>query len=184
MAYATLVQLKEYLSISTDADDHLLERLLSAATAVIEQYTGRCFAATPATRRYGAERISGSLLLLDGDLWSLESVTNAAGETIPAGGVVLIPRTPPHYALRLRMDYSWSVSGENDTVSVTGAWGWSATPPADIVQACVRLAAYFYRQKDSQVFDVTAIPDAGVITVPKGLPVDVRIILDRYRTLV
>ena len=36
--------------------------------------------------------------------------------------------------------------------------------PDDIKQACVRLTAYLYRQRDSQVFDVTAIPDAGVIT--------------------
>ena len=37
-----------------------------------------------------------------------------------------------------------------------------------------------YRQKDAQVFDVTAVPDAGVITVPQGIPADVKRILRSY----
>ena len=43
------------------------------------------------------------------------------------------------------------------------------------------MASYFYRQKDAQVFDVTATPELGTITVPAGIPADVRILLDPYR---
>jgi len=31
------------------------------------------------------------------------------------------------------------------------------------------------------VFDVTAIPDAGVITIPQGIPATVTRIIDRYK---
>jgi hypothetical protein len=64
---------------------------------------------------------------------------------------------------------------------VAGDWGYSTTAPADIVQATLRLAAFFYRQKDAQVFDTVASPELGVITVPKGIPVDIRLLLDPYR---
>jgi hypothetical protein len=43
------------------------------------------------------------------------------------------------------------------------------------------LAAYYYQQKDAQVFDTVAIPDAGVITIPSGIPADVKLILAPYR---
>ena len=66
-------------------------------------------------------------------------------------------------------------------VSVTGTWGYSATCPDDVRRACLVLAAYYYRQKDSQVFDVTAIPEAGVITIPQGIPATVTRVIAKYR---
>ena len=73
--------------------------------------------------------------------------------------------------------WEFDIDGE---VSVLGAWGYSTSPPDDIVHACIRLAGYYYRQKDAQVFDVTAVPDAGIITIPQGIPADVKLILDKY----
>ena len=81
--------------------------------------------------------------------------------------------------MKIDSSYSW----EFDTdywVSVAGTWGYSATPPDDIIHACIRLAAYYYRQKDAQVFDTTAMPEQGVITVPQGIPRDVKLILEPY----
>lgn len=45
----------------------------------------------------------------------------------------------------------------------------------DTAEMVVRMAAYLYRLKDSQVWDVTAEPAAGVITIPKGIPADVKL---------
>ncbi len=183
MAYATLSDLKIYLAITTDNDDALLTELLERATAVIEQYTGRKFTASSATRRYGYEALRDALtIMLDDDLQSTSSITSGGVDVTSA--CVLMPRNgPPYTAIRLIGD-CWDVSDDSTPVEVTGAWGFSATPPADIVQACLRLAAYYYRQRDAQVFDVTAIPDQGIITIPKGTPADVREILSRYRRLV
>jgi hypothetical protein len=57
----------------------------------------------------------------------------------------------------------------------------SATPPADIVEACLQIAAYAYKKKDSQVFDTTALPEAGVIVIPAGIPASARMIIERYK---
>ena len=69
-------------------------------------------------------------------------------------------------------------------ITVTGKWAYSLTPPEAIKQATIRLAAYLYKQRDAQVFDITAQPEIGVITVPKGLPADVKQILDGFRRVV
>ena len=182
MAYATVAELKTYLGISGTADDALLSDLLDRATAAIEAYTGRSFSATTETRTYGVEDIDDNALLLDGWLLSVTSVTDGSGDAIPSGGYILLPRNAGrYYAVRLKSDYDWECTDEDDEVSIAGTWGWSASPPADIIHACIRLAAYYYRQKDAQTFDVTAFPEAGIITVPRGIPADVRQILDRYR---
>ena len=76
------------------------------------------------------------------------------------------------------------VSWEWDTdgwVTVAGTWGYATTTPEDIRQAAVRLASFYYRQKDAMVFDVTAIPEQGVITAPVGVPADVKMIIARYK---
>lgn len=176
--YATVSQLKEYLSISGDEDDALLERLVKAATAAIDSYCARRFAAVEATRRYGRESIAGTDLWLDDDLWSAQRVVN--GSELQSEDYILLPRNGPPYS-RIRARSGWNAA---EDVEVTGTWGYSAEPPENIVHACVRLAAYYYRQRDAQVFDVTAIPDQGVITVPKGIPADVRQLLSAYRRIV
>jgi hypothetical protein len=66
-------------------------------------------------------------------------------------------------------------------VSVTGTWGFSATCPDDVRRACLVLAAYYFRQKDSHLYDVTAIPEAGVITIPAGIPATVTKVIAKYR---
>lgn len=176
--YATVSQLKEYLSVSGDEDDALLERLLKAATAAIEAYCARRFSGREDTRRYGWESIAGIDLWLDDDLLDVQQVTN--GGELESSDYILLPRNGPPYS-RIRARGGWNPA---EDVVVTGTWGYSAEPPENIVHACIRLAAYYYRQRDAQVFDVTAVPEQGVITVPKGMPADVRQILDRYRRLV
>lgn len=58
-------------------------------------------------------------------------------------------------------------------VKTTPIYIW--TPTADAQQMCLRLAAYLNQQRAAPVFDVTASPEIGVITVPKGLPADVKL---------
>jgi hypothetical protein len=65
-------------------------------------------------------------------------------------------------------------------IEVVGKFAYSTSAPNDIVHATERLVGYYYRQKDSQVFDVTAIPDAGVLMIPQGIPADVKLLLKPY----
>jgi len=183
MAYATVEAIKSYLDISSAEHDAVLETLLDAATAFIERYTGKRFRAVSDTHYFGPEAVdlATSTLILDDWAVAITQVINGNGEEIPEAGWVPVPRRPPHFGVRTWYPYRWDLSGH---IAVTAKWGWSETPPDDIVHATVRLAAYFYRQRDAQIFDVTAFPDAGAITIPKGVPADVREILNNYRSLV
>ncbi len=187
MAYATLDQLKEYLDVTDTANDALLTRLLDAATAEVERWTGRVFQAdADSTRKFHAVEdtdVDRVWLHLDRDLAAITSVVNGDGTDITAD-IVPFPPDPPHSALRIRISSTarWTyTTAPEEAIAVTGRWAYSVTPPADVVQATIRLAAYAYRQRDAQVFDVTAAPGQGVIVVPRGFPADVRVLLAPYR---
>ena len=185
MAYSTVALLKSYLGISGSGDDTLLGLLLDRATIAIESHTGWVFEAATATRYFDSEAVEGYVLWVGGDLVGVITLTNGDddGTVIVPADYRLLPRNegPPYYGIQMLVDttttWEFDVDGE---VSVLGAWGYSASPPDDIVDACVRWAAFKYRQKDAQVFDVIAVPDAGIITIPQGIPADVKLILDKY----
>lgn len=185
MSYATLAQLKTELDIDGSDDDTLLQEKLDAATGVIERETGWVFEAATLTRYFDSDAVMDSVLWVGGDLVSITTLTNGDDDAtviLPAD-YRLLPRNegPPYYGIKMLVDttttWEFDIDGE---VSVLGAWGYSASPPDDVVQGCVRLAGFFYRVKDAQTYDTIAIPDAGIITIPKGIPADVKLILDRY----
>lgn len=185
MAYATLNELKTYLNVQSSADDTLLTALLERATAVIERYACRRFAASAdETRSLTASQVdtASGLLFLYEDLVAVTEVRDGYGTEIASSDYALMPPRGPHYAIQ-RLSGSWWPNRSGVVAQITGRWAYSVTPPPDIVHVCLRLAGYFYRQKDAQVFDVTAFPDAGQITIPRGIPADVKVILEFYRRL-
>lgn len=194
MAYATTAQLKSYLGITGTGDDTLIASLLRRAQAAIDTYTGRTFEASKDETRYYTvgEDNEQETLYLDADLCAITSVVTSADAdspvTLSTTDYVTLPRNiTPYHAIRLlaSCDYSWDYADDPENgITVTGRWAYSITPPNDIIHACLRLAAFYYRQKDAQVYDVTAIPDAGVITVPQGIPADVERMLIPYRKIV
>jgi hypothetical protein len=200
--YVATSDLKTYLGISTTTDDSLLALCLARAQAAIEAYTHRRFDAHTETHYFRQESVlipqaywgrdamvevlnpTQTVLYLDDDLLSVTTLTNGDGTSITAASYWLEPRnTAPYWYIRLKSTVSWTFSTDGE-ISVLGSWGYSSTAPYDIQHACLRLGAYYYRQKDAQVYDTTATPELGVITVPQGMPRDVRMILDQYVRLV
>lgn len=188
--YVTIQQLKPYLGITGTGDDELLDRLIFAAQRYIETDRGYSFMVISDTTRYFTVGVDTDGPTLNFDMWcaAITTVTNnadgASPETITSTYYTTRPRNiGPYHAITIKSssNYSWTYTSDREAgISVAAKWGWSTTPPNDIKQACTRLAAYYYRQKDAGVFDTTAIPDAGVIQVPQGIPRDVRLILDQY----
>lgn len=194
MAYITILELRNYLGITGTDDDDLMTSFVSEAQTFIEQYTGRVFEASADTTRkfnVGVDT-DGDLLFFDEEICAITTVTNNADgttETLTANtDYITIPRNEtPYTAIKIMSGSSkywrYTTNSENG-ITVAGKWAFSTTAPSDIKIACKMLAGYYYRQKDSQVFDVTAIPDAGVITIPKGVPASVhRILNNRKRTV-
>lgn len=189
MAYCSLSALTEYLGHSSSDDDALLTGIISRAEAIIDQYTHRTFEATADTTRYFDADcdVDGPLLYFDEDICSITTVTNGDGSTISGSYYVTEPRNrAPYWGIRLKSSSGlfWEYDSNDDhenAIGVTGKWAWSQTAPADVQHACLRLAAFLYFQKDSQVFDTTATPELGIITVPIGMPKDVKNLLEPYR---
>lgn len=204
MAYCKREQLKNYLGVSEGTDDVLIEELIVRSQKAIDNYCGRTFEASGETTKYydvpadgdevyidGVTRTSrgARTLYLDDDLLTISTsgLTNGDGTVISSTYYDLLPiNRTPKYAIRLKQSspYSWCGSSAGVTeniISVKGTWGFATTAPADIAHATIRLAAYYYRQKDAQVFDVTALPEEGVMMIPVGLPKDVMKIIEPYR---
>ena len=67
------------------------------------------------------------------------------------------------------------------TLKVTGVFGWSATPPADIEQACkIQAVRWFMRAKQGYQ-DAGANVNLGEMYFMKELDPDVKTILQRYK---
>lgn len=191
MAYCTVADVKEYLDLQSGEDNDLIVDLIARAQAAIDSHTHRTFeyVGVDATRYFtvGVDT-SGLELLFDEDIYSITTVkTDADGaspRTIAAADYITLPRnSTPYYGIKILSSSNefWDYTDDPENgITITGKWAYSATAPADIAQACARWAAYMYRQRDAQVFDTTAIPSAGIIQVPQGIPADVRMLIDPY----
>lgn len=202
MPYIVFERLKRYLASQSDepVDDDLLQEFITQAESHIDNSTHRHFEAVVKTRRFhlgtptawGDGLISALSidnpreLILDDDLLSITTLQDENGaRTFAASDYVLLPTNEsPKYAIVLIDDVWTWVDTPLEAVIVTGTWGWSVEAPDDIAMATRRLAAFLYRQKDSQVFDTTAVFEGGVLTIPQGVPRIVQMIINRYRKTV
>ena len=187
MTYCSTGDVKAYLGIAEATDDTLITALVTRAQAAVNRFCNRVFEATAdSTRTFDASgpHIIGPTLYLDRDLCAITSITNGDGTTIASTKYVTLPRNDtPYYGIKLKTNSGvlWTyVDDWEGAISITGKWAYSLTAPADIVQATVRLAAFYYRQKDTPLQDVTAI-EAGVVIRPLAWPDDVRGLLAGYR---
>ena len=191
MAYAQVSDVKLYRGIaSTETDDDtLLATLIDAAQSAIDAYCDRTFDATATSTRYydAVADIDGRRLYLDAECAQIVTITNGDGAVVASTSYTTVPRNQTPYreiVLKAGSTVSWDYDTDpEDAITVRGRWAYGMTIPAAIGQAAVRLTAYLYAQKDAQVFDVTMFPDAGVMTVPQGMPRDVQELLRPFRRL-
>ena len=186
MAYTTVAEVKQYLGIAEATDDALLRAMIAAAQKAIDLYCRRTFEAdTDSTRYfdYSEEYIDGYDLWLDEDLCAITTVTNGDGVVVASNERTTVPRNEtPYYKIRILSDADvyWTYDDEwMDAISIVGRWAYSTEAPADVAQACVRLASNYFRAKDAPLTDVTAI-EAGVVIKTPGMPADVKMMLRPY----
>ena len=192
MAYLTAGQFKAYRDISSSDDDSLIEDLIDRAEQAIDSYTNRTFEGTNDDRTFDTHRdTDGGVLWVyrEGDLASINTITNGDGTTVSSSDYVTEPRNAvnrgvPIIGIRLKIGSgeSWEIDSNGyteDAITVNGVWAYSATPPDDIVQATAMLVAHYYDSRDSVGGDVVLVPGVSV-RIPKGMPATVRQILDQY----
>lgn len=189
--YASLVEFKAYAGVTDSSVDALLFDFLNRATRIIDSHCRRRFvAAADSTRRFHALRdVRGLKLRLDQDLASVTSIVNGNGQTVTAAQYVLLPTNAagdgkPYYAIQLKatagIAWEWNDDPE-EAIAVTGRWAYCVTPPDDIVQACVRLAHYLDKQKNSAGdLDRPVFLGGSTTLLPSRLPRDIEDMLSPY----
>jgi hypothetical protein len=191
--YATALDFRELRGITSISDDALVDTLLSRAQKAVESYCRRVFEGEAAERAFdSAADVEGRWLYVyrAGDLASITSITNGDGAAVASTEYVTEPRGAeargvPIWAIVLkeRSGVYWrtGTGGDaEDAITVNGVWAYSAEPPADVVQATLMLAGYYYDQRLSTDGSLAVIPGVSV-TIPQGMPAAVRQLLEPYR---
>lgn len=179
--YATLAQIKNYLSISDTTDNDLLEDLVESASRSIDRIANRRFYAdtTASARTYrafsnvfvytddistttslvvktdeGGDGTFSKTLTIDTD-FIMDPLTAAAlGRPFTQLTMVSNTQTWPIYP-------GLTQNGLRPGVQVTAKWGWPSVPD-DIVVATLTLTADLYKRKDAPG-GVLGLGDLGVI---------------------
>ena len=191
MTYTDAALIKAYAGALGTSDDALLDDLADRAQKLVENYTGRVFEGTGTSSRSfdAVADVEDRTLYFDEDAVSINTVTNRADgtpETIGTSSYITLPRNrTPYYGIRLlaSANKEWDYQDDPESgITVVANWRYSATPPDDIVQATTRLAAFLYRQKDTNSdLDRPLLTDAGVTILPSQVPHDVKQTLEFYR---
>lgn len=189
MAYATTEQFRTLRDITSYGDDLLIEALISRAQAAIDRYCHRKFEGSAANRTFDAGAdVEGAVLWVysAGDLASITTVTNGDGATIASSAYVTEPRNAvargiPIVGIRLKSGTYWRAAGgqNENAITINGVWAYSAIAPADIVQATLMLANYYYDQRMSSGGEIAVIPGVSV-SIPQGMPAAVKQLLAPY----
>ena len=198
MALVSLDAFKDYLGSTGTSHDALLEACLDSAEKEVLNFCHRSsdwtgFEASTGTRYYRSDDIielpSGSqyperyahtvLWLGDADLQSVDTLTNGDDTTISSTSYWLEPRNKkPYRYIRLKSAEAWNFDTDGE-IEVTGTWGYTTAADATIANCVKELAKYTLNLKDAQTYDVTAMPDIGQITIPKGMPQHVKMALQK-----
>ena len=189
MAYVTVTELQQYAKIVSDADNSLLQSLIDAAVAYIEDFVGFSFEASADSTRYldADAAVAGRALYFGAWCAAITTVTNGDGTEISSDYYATTPRNDgPFYAIKLLSSsgYTWEDDDEGDpedAISVVGRWAWSTSPPTDIKHATLRLALWYYRQRDNSSDMDRPLLAEGVTILPAQVPRDVIEILNHYR---
>lgn len=165
------------LSVTASAtDDAFIERLVENASRFIDKETHRTFYARTETHYYNTPE-DYELFILDDELLTISTLTNGDATVITSGQYKLYPlNTNPKYIIRLlpSAGIAWTFSSAGDVeaaITVAGTWGYSASAPEDIREACeqIVMTAYQGRRGDGTQGAVT-VTASGVVITPQDVP--------------
>ena len=177
MGYTTLDAAKTWGGFETDDYDDLLSSLILSATAIIENKTGRVFEIDAESDQAFTTINAVETRRFDGrKLYFYEELADTASAITDSPTVTYLPEDgPPYYGIHMT-DGSWAYP----TVTITGYWGYSKTPPADIEQACLRLVKWLYDMQDTTSAAQAVVTPEGQVLLPQGLPYDILVLLQPY----
>lgn len=200
MAYATISELAAHLGLAdsitasgqmVDASRNARYQLaLDAATAMVEQDTGRVFTSTAATKQLMS---AGETLLVVPDLVSVTTIKvdedgdGVFEETLTAADYELGSFNETHagwpYNWINRIDDFWPIpvwGGRRKLVEITGTWGWSSVP-TPIKQATLLMAARQVARGNASL-GVQGVSDFGPFSIRSNDP-DYQALISPYKVM-
>ncbi|MGC5330991.1 hypothetical protein [Micromonospora sp. DT62] len=184
--YATPVEFKSYISVSSADLDLQIADSLTAASREIEKHCGRQFNSTTVPSLRTFEVRDSSVLLVD-DFHTLEglviktddnqTLTTSDYRLEPLNGVVDGQPGWPYYRISASQGYRFPRYGST-TVEVTAQWGW-ATVPVAVKQACIALANENLKVIREAPFGVAGTDAFGLVRVRDNQRI--RTMLQPYR---
>lgn len=191
MAYATLAEFQQYTDKTTvtAAETAAITAYLNAATLNIDRaincyHQGLEFFKAPAvaTARLFAGNGRNYLRLphcIAVTAVQQRGAATALWENITdytlARGSERAPEFEPPYTLLLHVTNIFPASFHGyPIIQVTARWGFSASPPADIVAACIEQAARWFKRAQSAEGDTLASGELGMLLYRQVLDPDIR----------
>ncbi len=175
----TLVNVKQYLSLTGPEDDALLSRLITAASAFIQSHLNRTFASQSYTEKRngnGGQRLSFSN-------FPVTAVSSVAvdGVAIPAAA----DATKAGYIFSSTMLFlnGWSFTRGYQNVAIAYTAGYVAVP-ADIEQVCIDLVSLKYRERDRIGISSKTLGGETVNYVKSDLSDEVKNTLRQYQKVI
>lgn len=181
--YATAAELKTRLGISDATDDSPIEAVIEAASRAIDAHCRRRFYAANETRYYTAE--DHDIVFVDDVLSVSALATDSGNRTYATTWATTDYDLEPHNATLNGQPYtmicttpqgSYHFTAHKKGVKVTGSFGYSATTPDLVNEACLIQAARLFKRKDAP-FGIAGVGDLGEIRLTSALDPDVKMML-------
>jgi hypothetical protein len=203
--YTDLATVKARLGIADTDDDATLESIVTAVSRSIDDFCRRRFYAATETRYYTAPcqsrpsdaaevTVAGGYVDVD-DLLSISAnglaTDDAADRTYGTVWATTDYELAPYNAALDGKPYTRVCATPNGArafpsgargVKITGSFGYSATTPDVVREACLLQASRIFRRKDAP-FGVTGSAEMGVATLIARLDPDVMLLLNPLRRL-
>jgi hypothetical protein len=183
--YATLSQIKTYLSTSSTNDDARLESAIEAASRSIDATCRRTFFSTTATKHFEAE--ASDYASLPDDLLSATAVSIDLGNrnyiVLPATDYEFEPNETPYTSIHTAPGGINSFPTGRRGMRIAGNWGFCTTGshPDAINNACLILAVRYFKRRDA-AFGVIGTPELGFTRILATDP-EVKSLLMPYRKI-
>lgn len=192
MAYTTTALVKASLGIpdSVTSEDTAISAAIAAASALIDNYTGRTFEVSSTTARTYVPRTAAILDIDDvatttGLVIKIDNDQDGTFETtltVTTDYVLQGNSTPYRTVTNVNAGWPLSLYGR-PTVEVTAKFAYSETAPDNIKQAALLLSCRLYQRKASPLgFQAGAIPEFGAVRISRNDP-DVAALLQGVKLL-
>lgn len=185
VAYCTPEDVKTInrLNITSADDDAALAQFIDAVSLRIDQMqhvpAGGYAVSADTTRYYQYDEIHNGRLFLGVPCLSVTTLTNGNDIVIPSNSYRLHPRNEDQkfFVELLRLaGYDWGYDTDGE-ITVVGKFGYSLTPPPNVVEATAVWAGWILKRYQAALQDASVNFDLGQLVYNKAVPDQVKALL-------